>query len=72
MSALRAPQRGAPADPALHPALLAAVRSSHATGDRDRLIAGAAMAWAGLHLDALRALEDRSAQAAADLIDRVR
>jgi len=72
VSAMREPQRGAPADPALHPALLAAVRSSHATGDRDRLIAGAAMAWAGLHLDALRALEDRSAQAAADLIDGVR
>ena len=54
-------------DPALHPALIAGVRSASATGSRDRLLAAAAMVWGGLHLEHLRVLEPRCAEAAAEL-----
>ena len=58
--------------PRCDPALLAALRSAHATGSRERLIAGTAMVWGGLHLDALRQLEDRCLAAAAELVAAAR
>jgi hypothetical protein len=72
VSGRHAPPAGEPADPALDPALLAALRSAHATGSRERLIAGTAMVWGGLHLDALRQLEDRCLAAAAELVAAAR
>ena len=47
-----------------HDGLMAGLREAHATGDRDRLTAAAVIAWAGLHLDQLTALEPRAAEAA--------
>ena len=57
-------------DPAVRPALLAAVRDAAAGGSRDRFMAGISVAWGGLHLGYLKRLEDRCAQAAADLAGR--
>ena len=63
----RSPPAAARIDAALRPAVLAAVRDASASGSRDRLRAGTAVAWAALHLAYLERLEERCAAAAADL-----
>ncbi len=62
----KVPRPSAP-DPLEHPAMLEAVRDAAADGDRTDAIAALACAWVGLHVDQLRRLEARVAQAALTL-----
>ena len=55
------------ADPLARAAMLEAVRHVCGHGERDEQIAALACAWAGLHVDLLRRLEARVAQAAVAL-----
>lgn len=51
-----------------HTGLLAGLRAAHATRRREQVMAATVIAWAGLHLDQLTALESRAAEAAQRIV----